>query len=122
MPPLSRDDLEALSAYLDGALSAQERAALDSRLAAESELRTTLDDMRRTVHILRAAPRLAVPRNYTLDPARFARRAPWWMRLDVFRTMGLLGAAASTALIVLGMLLGQSGLLPGQRSPGEPGQ
>ncbi len=112
MTPLSRDDLEALSAYLDGALSAKERAALESRLTAEPELRSALNELRRTMTILRAAPRLTVPRNYTLDPARYARRAPWWTRLDVFRTVGMLGAAASTALILIGVLLGNFGALP----------
>lgn len=112
MTPLSRDDLEGLSAYLDGALSQKERAALESRLAAEPELRSALNELRRTVTILRAAPRLVAPRNYTLDPARYARRAPWWTRLDIFRSVGMLGAAASTALIVIGVLLGNVGALP----------
>jgi anti-sigma factor RsiW len=102
---ISRSDLELLSAYLDGELTPSERAALESRLAAESELRETLDGLRLTVWTLQAAPVLQPPRSFVLDPARFRRRAPWWAQYGAYRLAGVLGAAASVALIALGVIL-----------------
>jgi anti-sigma factor RsiW len=75
---LSSHDLEILSTYLDGQLTSSERARLESRLQVETELRTTLEEMRRTQAMLRAAPALRAPRNYTLRPdmVKAPRRAP----------------------------------------------
>ena len=102
---ISRSDLELLSAYLDGELTPSERAALESRLAAEPDLRAALDGLRLTVRTLRATPVLAPPRSFVLDPARFRRRAPWWAQYGMYRLAGTLGAAASVALIALGVIL-----------------
>lgn len=113
--PLS--DLELLSAHLDGQLSPKDEAALQERLAVEADLRQQLDDLRRTVQILRAAPPLAVPRNFTLDPVRFRRAAPWWARYGVLRMAGALGAAASVLLIVFGVIWSAS--LNGAGGPAE---
>jgi len=101
--PIPPDDLELLSAYLDGELSESERAALESRLDSEPALRDALDDLRRTVQILKAAPAIKPPRNFTLDPARYRRRAPWWARYNTMRLAGALGAFASVVLIALGV-------------------
>ncbi len=72
-PGLSPLDDEILSAYVDGALSQDERALLEQRLSADPALSAKLADVRRTKAILRAAPELAPPRNFTLDPARYNR-------------------------------------------------
>ncbi|MBM3123399.1 MAG: anti-sigma factor, partial [Chloroflexi bacterium] len=55
-------DLEALSAYADGRLSAAERQALDARLGSDTELRTALDQIRATASLLRALPSVRPPR------------------------------------------------------------
>jgi hypothetical protein len=102
---ISRSDLELLSAYLDGELTPTERAALESRLETEPELRETLDGLRLTVWTLQAAPVLKPPRSFVLDPARFRRRVPWWAQYGAYRLAGTLGAAASVALIALGVIL-----------------
>jgi len=102
--PISNRDLELLSAYVDDALSAAARARLELRLDAEPELRAALDDLRETAQLLRAAPRLEVPRNFTLDPAKFSRRAPWFVRFGVFRVIGAAGMVAALVLIVFGIL------------------
>jgi hypothetical protein len=65
---LTPRDFEILSTYLDGQLTGSERTRLESRLQVETELQTTLEEMRRTRSILRAAPTLRAPRNYTLKP------------------------------------------------------
>ena len=103
-------DLELLSAYLDGALSGRERAALEQRLSHEQALREVLDDLRATVALVRGLPTLHAPRDFTLDPEVYGRPAPWWTRLfaleSVLQLGGALGTAAAVLLIVVGLLAG----------------
>jgi anti-sigma factor RsiW len=47
---------ELLSAYLDGELSADERAALEQRLADSPELRGMLDELQSVSHQVRSLP------------------------------------------------------------------
>lgn len=104
-------DLELLSAYLDGELSDREKKMLEQRLTLEGALRAELDGLRETVALVRDLPRLKAPRDFTLDPAVYARPAPWWKRLSSFEVAlqlsGALGAAASVVLIVAAVLVGQ---------------
>jgi anti-sigma factor RsiW len=65
---ISNRDWEALSAYLDGQLNPKQRARLDTRLQDSAELRTALDQLRKTRTLLRSQPRLRAPRNFTLTP------------------------------------------------------
>lgn len=106
----SERDLELLSAYLDGELSDREREALEQRLSRDARLRIALNELRDTVKLLHDLPRLKAPRDFTLDPADFARPVPWWQRLlstaVVFQVSGALGAAASVIVIVLALALG----------------
>lgn len=75
---LTPRDFEILSTYLDGQLTDSECTRLESRLQVETELQTTLEELRRTRAILRAAPILRAPRNYTLKPdmVKVRRQAP----------------------------------------------
>ncbi len=57
-----RDD-ELLSAYLDDALSADERAAVESRLAADPAARRMFDELQRVSHAVRGLPRQSVGRD-----------------------------------------------------------
>jgi anti-sigma factor RsiW len=59
-----RDEL--LSAYLDGELDAEERARLETRLAADAGLRAELEALRRTVALVRDLPPQPLPRNFIL--------------------------------------------------------
>ncbi|MFN7209261.1 MAG: hypothetical protein ACK4P1_02570 [Aggregatilineales bacterium] len=104
MTPLTPEDFELLSAYLDEALSARQREALEARLAASAELRAQLDELRAMHALLRSAPVLRLPRDFRLDPAAHARRA-WWARLETLRLTSALSAAAAVLLIALGVLL-----------------
>lgn len=63
---LSPQDWEKLSAYLDNQLSARERRKLEERLRLQANLRAGLGELRRTKDILRSAPKLRPPRNFTL--------------------------------------------------------
>jgi hypothetical protein len=104
MMPLPPEEFELLSAYLDNALTTRQRQTLEARLAASPDLRAQLDDLRAVRAMLRAAPALKPPRDFRLDPARYARRA-WWSRLDILRLTSALSAAAAVLLLALGIVL-----------------
>jgi hypothetical protein len=59
-------DWEALSAYLDNQLKTKDRVRLEARLNENPELRSALEELRRTRAVLRSQPRLRAPRNFTL--------------------------------------------------------
>lgn len=103
--PPTEQDFELLSAYLDNQLSARDRSQLEIRLAAEPALRAALDELQLTVAVLKAAPQIAVPRNFTLDVARYRRPLPWWARYQSMQLFGAIGTVASIVLIVIGAAL-----------------
>lgn len=104
----SERDLEQLSAYLDGALPDAERRMLEQRLTDDIQLRAELETLRETVTLLKTAPRLKAPRNFTLDPATMARQRSWWARLTnpavLMQFSGALGTAAAVILIALAVI------------------
>ena len=59
---------ELLSAYIDDALPAAERADLEARLTTDPTLRAELQALRETVTLLQALPTLKAPRDFTLTP------------------------------------------------------
>lgn len=90
--------LEALGAYLDNALAADERERFESRLAHDAELRAELERMRALKMQMRAMPRRRVPRSFALDPALYGRPKPQpMMQLYPF----LRGATALTAFFLM---------------------
>lgn len=66
---------EALTAYLDDALSAAARRAFEAQLAQDADLRADLEQQRAVRQSLRRLPQRRVPRNFTLDPALYGRPA-----------------------------------------------
>jgi hypothetical protein len=105
---ISMREWEALSAYLDGQLPAKERLRLETRLNQAPELRSALEDLRRTRAVLRSQPKVRAPRNFTLTPdmvglkARPVRRAPAY---PFFRLASAL-AAFLFLLVLVGDLTG----------------
>lgn len=69
---------EQLSAALDGALTANEQAALDAHLAGCESCRSELEDLRQVRALLRALPEPALPRSFLLptEGELAAPRAP----------------------------------------------
>lgn len=124
--PPTEQDYELLSAYLDNQLSAADRTQLERRLAAEPALRAVLNDLQRTVDVLKFTPQLALPRNFTLDVARYRRPTPWWARYRTMQLVGALGTAASIILILLGVTLFSTNLatapLPAASNAGRNAQ
>ncbi len=117
---ISMREWEALSAYLDGQLAAKERTRLESQLNQTPELRSALEDLRRTRSILRSQPKVRAPRNFTLTPdmvglkARPARHAPAY---PFFRL-----ASALAAFLFLLVLVGDLTSLPARFGFGSPAQ
>ena len=67
---------EALSAYLDNALTSAEKERFEQLLASDEALRASLEEQRLIQASMRRLPRLRAPRNFTLDPALFGRPMP----------------------------------------------
>jgi len=61
-------DLERLSAYLDGTLSAREVARLEVRLRDDLVLRQELAELHETIRLVGSLPIVRSPRNFTLTP------------------------------------------------------
>lgn len=70
---LNPDTAELLSAYIDDALTAEERRDLEARLRAEPALQRELDTLRQTVALMRALPERKAPRDFTLTPEMVAQ-------------------------------------------------
>ncbi len=102
---------DALSAYLDGALPAAERAAVEAHLAACPACRTALAELRATQALLRAAPRPAPPRSFALTPAqaealRSGRTRPAAARPATPRLAIGLRVAAAAVFVLFATVLG----------------
>ncbi|MGB9752607.1 anti-sigma factor family protein [Roseiflexus castenholzii] len=103
-PQLSDHDLEILSAYIDGQVSADERRALERRLQEDAALRLAYEDLRATVQALRDLEPLRPPRSFTLDPARIAAQRPPAARLGWGRLLQVAGVFAGVLIVAIGVL------------------
>ncbi|MDX1416208.1 MAG: hypothetical protein R3293_18570 [Candidatus Promineifilaceae bacterium] len=85
---------EALNAYLDDALSPQQRLQFEKELATDAELQSHIEQLRILKQQMRQLPRRRVPRNFTLDPALYGRpkREPLIQAYPVLRTATVLTA------------------------------
>jgi hypothetical protein len=97
---ISTQDFDRLSEYLDGALSPKEKAAIELRLAQETELKAAFDDLRRMQHAFRDLPRLKPPRHFTLtaQQAQSIRR-PSIFSWQLFPALRLATAVAALAFV-----------------------
>jgi hypothetical protein len=93
---LSPRDWEVLSAFLDGQLSAQEKALLEIRLQENPELQQGFEELRRTKAVLRSLPRYHVPRNFTLTPAMIGKKS----QPRLFSVMRLASIMVSILLVL----------------------
>jgi hypothetical protein len=94
---ISRRDLEQLSTYLDGALSARETARLEARLHEDPILRHALDELRETIRLVGSLPEAKVPRNFTLTPEMVGIKE----RPRAYPVMRLATALATLAFLVV---------------------
>jgi hypothetical protein len=101
---MTERDLELLSAYLDSALTGEERAGLEVRLAQDADLRRELETLRETKALIVGLPRLRAPRNLTLTVAQVggvSRRSP----ILLSPWVSIASAAAAFLLLMAGILL-----------------
>src|SRR5512135_1837049 len=96
-----------LSAYLDGQLSASERARLEAQLAADADLRAELSALRCTVGLLRQLPAAPMPRNFLLPVSPQAQQRPVARSRLAFAAPWLTAAAAAVATMLAVVLAGQ---------------
>ena len=82
---MNQQDIELLSAYLDGQLSPMNSAQLESRLASDESLRTTLDNLRSTRALLHHLSSRRAPRNFTLTPQMIGLKPPTPRIVPAFR-------------------------------------
>jgi anti-sigma factor RsiW len=66
---------EQLHAYVDNALSPAERVRFEARLVEDADLQAEVESLRQVKQMMAAVPRRRVPRNFTLDPAKYGRPA-----------------------------------------------
>lgn len=113
---------EQLSAYLDGELPPAEVAEVDRRLEAEPDLRRELDQIRRTVELVRAHGPATMPEPVRLAIVAAVAQEPT-PRASSFGAMRPFGvpiqglAVAAVALVVVGLALAglpRLGLQPAQ--------
>lgn len=99
--------VELLSAYLDGQTSPAERANIDAHLRECGACQAELESLRRTVTLLQAMPRVAVPRAFTLSEAQVGVRrpepAPNWFG-GLARGLGAVAAVLIVALVAFTVL------------------
>lgn len=101
---------EMLSAYIDGELSPRERADLERALARDATLRAELEDLRQVVGVMKAAPRVPLPRSFTLDPAVYGRaRQPWLQLYPALRAATVLATVVFVFLFAGDLFLNWSG-------------
>jgi anti-sigma factor RsiW len=67
---------ELLSAYLDEAVTAEEKRLIEAAIADEPALAWRLETLRQTVHLVRTLPAIALPRSFTLSELSGVARQP----------------------------------------------
>ena len=98
---ISPKEWEALSAYLDGQLSANDRIRLDRLLTERPEMHIALEDLRRTRDFLRSQPSLRAPRNFTLSPQLAGIRIKERGSSFAFPVLSAVSALASILLVLV---------------------
>jgi anti-sigma factor RsiW len=90
-----------ISAFLDGALAAPDRARADAHLAACSSCRRELESLRHMKLVLSSAPRKNMPADLALSlEARLVKGVPAWKSLLKPAFWVPVGAVAAAALTV----------------------
>ncbi|MCJ7825690.1 MAG: hypothetical protein MUP44_12385 [Anaerolineales bacterium] len=104
-------DLESISAYLDGELSARDLACLLRRLEREPGLKDALEELKSIVEQLESLPEASLPRSFTLTPdAAGIRSRP--RAYPAFQFATALAAIVFVALVGLDAFTGQLSMAP----------
>jgi hypothetical protein len=86
---------ELLSAYIDGEVTEQERAFIETAIAQDEEIAWRVNSLRQTVTLLRDLPELTLPRSFalTLDQALMAQPDAQIVQADAMKQPALTPAA-----------------------------
>ena len=106
---LSTRDLELLSTYIDGELSARGIARLLPRLDREPGLKQALEEMKAVVQQMGSLPEAPLPRSFTLTPETAGIRSRP-RAYPVFQLATALAAIAFVVLVGLDTVVGQFSL------------
>lgn len=82
---MNQRDIERISEYLDGRLDSSDSARLETRLASDPALASTLDALRASRALLRRLPKRRAPRNFTLTRQMVGLKPPLPRSYPVFR-------------------------------------
>jgi anti-sigma factor RsiW len=93
---------DLLSAYLDNQVAAAERDRIEGHLRACETCQRELDTLRQTVAMLRAMPRVPVPRAFTLSEVQVGIRRP--AARPAWYGGALRGLAAVTAMVLVALV------------------
>jgi hypothetical protein len=107
---------ELFSPYLDGQLSAEERAFLERYLSENREARAKFELLKRTVQLTRSLPPVRAPRSFVL-PRSMARRPSLALRLYPAMRLATVAAMALFAFALVGDLATSSRLAAPQVAP-----
>jgi hypothetical protein len=94
-------NLEALSAYLDGELSAGERSRIEKQLATDQNLQNLYEQLRRTRTILQSTPLIRAPRSYLLTQSMVGEEEKMSRAFPILRF-----ASAFAALLLVLLFIG----------------
>jgi hypothetical protein len=94
---MNNRDLELLSAYLDGQLTPNESARLETRIKSDPQMESALADLRAARGILRKLPKRKSPRNFTLTRQMVGLNPPLPRYYSFFR----FATAFASLLLVL---------------------
>ena len=92
-------EVNLLSAYLDNALNAKQKQALEQRLLVEPALQAELQHLNQTKMLMQQLPRLRAPRNFTLTPEMVTLRKK--KKQPAFSALRLATSLAAVLLVVL---------------------
>ena len=107
MSKLDRN-LEAISAYLDGELTGNDRERIERLLQEDESLQNWYEELRRTRSLLRSTPILRAPRNFYLTPEMAGYKAGPNRAFPILRF-----ASAFAALLLVLLFLGDLFVIPG---------
>lgn len=107
-------DAELISAYLDGELSGQDKAALEQRLEKDAELMKSKGQLDEVKQLLHRLPARRVPHNFTISPKMAGVKPPVPRLLPFFRFASVVasGLFAISIILNLGLLNTFAGSVP----------
>ncbi len=116
---LSRREVEHLSLYLDGELSPEDAAYIQSLLAANAEARRALEELNTTRMLMGSLPEIRPPRNFYLTPEMVGIRE----KSAAYPLLRFATALAAVGFVILvGLDALASGALLGGRAPAMEAQ